>query len=438
MQESREVAFYTLGCKLNFAETSTIERLFTGKGFRKVDFNSRADVYVINTCSVTSSAEKKCRNIINKAIRRSPGAYIIVVGCYSQLKAYDIAKISGVDLVLGSDEKFRIFDYAGNFKKGGEPVVYSSEITDESAFTSSYSLSGRTRSFLKIQDGCDYFCSYCTIPLARGRSRSASIEEIILQANKIAECGVKEVVLTGVNIGDFGRSAPYKLPELLIRLQEETVVERYRISSVEPDLLNDEIISLVAQSQKFAPHFHLPLQSGCDRILKSMNRKYRKSLFTERVEKIREKIPDAGIGADVITGFPGETEMDFNETAEFLQNADIAFLHIFSYSERNNTIASKLPGKVPPEEKEQRSKILHRISEEKHNSFLDRCRGQTHKVLFEEFNKKGRMLGFTGNYIRVEAPGERKAINSIIEVKLLAAGEDGIMKGMVKNNNKNH
>ena len=431
MQESRTVAYYTLGCKLNFAETSTIERLFAGKGFRKVEFGNTADVYVINTCSVTAGAEKKCRNIISKAVRSSPNAYIAVVGCYSQLKSDIIAQIPGVDIVLGSKEKFNIFDFAGNFTKSSEAAIHSCEISGETEFSPSWSLSGRTRSFLKIQDGCDYFCSYCTIPLARGRSRSATIDDILSQAEKIAASGVREAVLTGVNIGDFGRSGEGSLFELLSRLQETKGIERYRISSVEPDLLSDDIINLIAKSNKFAPHFHIPLQSGCDRILESMNRKYTRELFTGRLNRIRQQMPFAGIGADVITGFPGETDKDFEETAEFLQKADVAFLHVFTYSDRSNTKASRLPDKVLPEVKDRRSRVLHEIAESKRRRFLERCSGQVHRVLFEAVSKKGRMQGFTGNYIRVEAPGDEKLINRLVNVKLLAPGEDGIMKCVV-------
>jgi threonylcarbamoyladenosine tRNA methylthiotransferase MtaB len=428
MKESPAVAFYTLGCKLNFAETSTIERLFAEKGFRKVEFGNAADVYVINTCSVTAGAEKKCRNIISKAVRSSPGAYIAVVGCYSQLKSDIIAQIPGVDMVLGSKEKFKIFDFAGNFTKSSEVAIHSCEISGETEFSPSWSLSGRTRSFLKIQDGCDYFCSYCTIPLARGRSRSATIDDILSQAEKIAASGVREVVLTGVNIGDFGRSGKDSLLELLSRLQETQGIERYRVSSIEPDLLSDDIINLIAGSNKFAPHFHIPLQSGCDRILEAMNRKYTRELFTGRVNRIRQQMPFAGIGADVITGFPGETGKDFEETAEFLEKADLAFLHVFTYSDRSNTKASRLPDKVSPEIKDRRSRVLHEIAEAKRRSFLERCSGQVHRVLFEAISKKGRMHGFTGNYIRVEAPGDEKLINRLVNVKLLAPGEDGIMK----------
>lgn len=433
MNYSPGVAFYTLGCKLNFAETSTIERQFDAKGFRRVDPGKKAEVVVINTCTVTSGADKKCRNIISKAIRNYPGAYVAVVGCYSQLNAGKIAQIPGVDLVLGSDEKFRIFDYAGDFKKGEKTSIHSRKITGNGIFSPSYSMSGRTRSFLKIQDGCDYFCSYCTIPFARGRSRSASMEEIIDQARIIDKTGVKEVVLTGVNIGDFGRPQEGKFPELLARLEKETDIERFRISSIEPDLLFDGIIDLVAESQKFAHHFHIPLQSGCDRILKKMNRKYSRSLFTEKLTRIREKIPFAGIGADVITGFPGETEQDFEDTVGFIKNSDISYLHVFTYSDRENTKASGFAGKVSPGVKDQRSKILHDISDLKRKSFMDLCSGQVHRVLFETINKKGRMSGFTGNYIRIETAADEKFLNRLVDVKLLEAGEDNIMKGLIIN-----
>ncbi len=430
--KSPKVTFFTLGCKLNFAETSSIERLFDEKGFTRVDFNSKADVVVINTCTVTASADKKCRNIISRALRTSPGAYIAVVGCYSQLKAAEVAGIPGVDLVLGSNEKFRIFEYADGFVKGDKPAIHSCEIINEQRFDSSYSFSGRTRSFLKIQDGCDYFCSYCTIPLARGRSRSAGLDEILQQAAELEAAGVKEVVLTGVNIGDFGRPGSGSLYELLRELEKQTSVERFRLSSIEPDLLSDELINLVAGNQRFAPHFHLPLQSGCNRILEKMNRKYRCSLFTGRVNRIREEIPDAGIGADIITGFPGETLADFKDTVEFINNSDIAFLHVFSYSDRNNTEASLLPDKVSPAEKSRRSRILQEIAGIKLRDFYKRSVGQIHRVLFEKYNKKGRMCGFTGNYIRVEIPGNSNFINRLVKVELIEAGEDGVMKGVVR------
>jgi threonylcarbamoyladenosine tRNA methylthiotransferase MtaB len=426
-----KVAFYTLGCKLNFAETSTIERQFTERGFQKVDFISSADVVVINTCTVTASADKKCRNVINRAVKNSPDACIAVVGCYSQLKADEIARIPGVDLVLGSKEKFRIFDYANHFTKNKNALVYSCEITGEKDFSSSWSISGRTRSFLKIQDGCDYYCSYCTIPLARGHSRSASIDEIAGHADEIASGGAKEVVLTGVNIGDFGKSSNENLLKLLQRLDSHPKIQRFRISSIEPDLLSDEIIGLVAESDKFAPHFHMPLQSGCERILEKMNRRYRPALFLDRVNKIKEKIPFAGIGADVITGFPGETKEDFQETWDFLQSAGIAFLHVFSYSDRVNTRAHGFPDKVSPREKEVRGKLLHGLADDKLRKFQERCRGQVHRVLFESVNRKGRMTGFTGNYLKVEATVDENLKNQLVDVMLVEPGEDGVMKALL-------
>ena len=432
MGNTRKVAFYTLGCKLNFAETSTIERLFIENGFKKAEFDERTEVIVINTCTVTASADKKCRNIISKASRNSPGAFIVVVGCYSQIKSAEIAKIPGVDLVLGSNEKFQIFDYAGDFTKHDAPSVYACGINDIDRFTSSYSLGGRTRSFLKIQDGCDYFCSYCTIPLARGRSRSTSVEEIVRQAREIEAGGIKEVVLTGVNIGDFGKARDSSLFKLLKELEKKTGIERYRLSSIEPDLLSDEIIEFMSESRVFAPHFHLPLQSGCNRILEKMNRRYQRSLFTDRTMKIREMIPGAGTGADVIAGFPGETAADFDDTADFVKDADIAFLHVFSYSDRSSTKASRLPDKVSPAEKERRSKVLHSIAKDKLKVFQERSVGQVHQVLFETINKKGRMSGFTGNYLRVEVPANNEIKNRIVNVKLVGVGEDGVMKGFVQ------
>lgn len=427
-----KVAFYTLGCKLNFAETSAIEQLFIDAGFQKVDFRQGTDVYVINTCSVTASADKKCRNIISRANRLSPNAYIAVIGCYSQLKPGEIAGMPGVDLVLGSEEKFRILELAGEFRKKSRPAICSGEIEPYPKFYPSYSVSGRTRAFLKIQDGCDYFCTYCVIPHARGRSRSASLGEILEQAGKIAGSGVKEVVLTGVNIGDFGKPNSSNLLQLLQQLDKHTDIERFRLSSIEPDLLSDDIIALVAASQKFAPHFHLPLQSGCDRILKEMNRKYCRSLFSDRAEKIRKEIPIAGIGADVITGFPGETERDFEETCDFLAGTDIGYLHVFSYSDRDSTLASGLPGKVSPEEKMHRSRILHKLSEDKLRNFQKRCSGQVHRVLFESFDNKERISGFTGNYLKVEAPRDENLINRLVDVELTGIGEDGRLRGTVK------
>ncbi len=432
MIKLRRVAFHTLGCKLNFAETDTIGRLFGERGFSKVGFGREADVVVINTCTVTGSADKKCRNIIGRATRTSPEAFLVVVGCYSQLKAEEIAGIPGVDLVLGSREKFRIFEYAGDFVKREKPGVHVCEIGGQKDFTPSYSISGRTRSFLKVQDGCDYYCSYCTIPLARGRSRSASIQDIIRQARDIEEKGIREVVLTGVNIGDFGKGGRGSLLELLTMLDSDTGIDRFRLSSVEPDLLDDGIISFIAGNSRFSPHFHMPLQSGSDRVLKLMKRKYTTALFAERVKHIREVLPFAGIGADVITGFPGETETDFNTTLQFIEDTDVSFLHIFTYSDREGTRAAAMGNKVAPLEKEHRSRILHRLADGKKTRFQRRCIGQVHRVLFEAYNKKGRMYGFTGNYLRVEAIADEKAVNRMAEVELVEIAPGGTVKGMVR------
>ncbi len=432
MTRIRRVAFHTLGCKLNFAETDTIGRLFGEKGFTKVDFGSEADVVVINTCTVTGSADKKCRNAIGRAARTSPGAFLVVVGCYSQLKASEIAGMPGVDLVLGSREKFRLFEYAGDFVKRDKPGVHVCDIGSDRDFTSSHSVSGRTRSFLKVQDGCDYYCSYCAIPLARGRSRSARPEEIVKQVRDIEAQGIREVVLTGVNIGDFGKHGRDSLLELLSILDSDTGIERFRLSSVEPDLLDDGIIGFIAGNNRFAPHFHMPLQSGSDRVLNLMNRQYTTVLFADRVRYIRKIMPFAGIGADVITGFPGETEKDFDTTLMFLEDTDISFLHIFTYSDREGTKAAAMENKVTPREKERRSKILHRLADEKKVRFQERCLGQEYRVLFEAYNKKGRMYGFTGNYIRVEAIADEKAVNRMAVVELVETAPDGIVKGVVK------
>ncbi len=432
MNKIRRVAFHTLGCKLNFSETDTIGRLFYERGFIKVDFGHEADVVVINTCTVTGSADKKCRNAIGRATRTSPEAFLVVAGCYSQLKASEIAGMPGVDLVLGSEEKFRIFEYAGDFAKRDKPGVYVSEIGGDRDFTPSHSVSGRTRSFLKVQDGCDYYCSYCTVPLARGRSRSAQPEEIVRQARDIEAQGIREVVLTGVNIGDFGKRGRGSLLELLKMLDSDTGIERFRLSSVEPDLLDDSIISFIAGNSRFAPHFHMPLQSGSDRVLKLMNRKYTTALFTDRVGYIRKVLPFAGIGVDVITGFPGETENDFDQTLQFLEDSNISFLHIFTYSDREGTKAAAMENKVSPGEKERRSKILHRLADEKKVRFQHRCVGQKHRVLFEAYNRKGRMYGFTGNYIRVEAIADERAVNRMAEVELVEVASDGIVRGVVR------
>jgi len=421
------VAFYTLGCKLNFSETSVIEKTFMDKGFQKCEFGERADVVFINTCMVTSKAEKKCRNIIGRALRTSPDALVIVAGCYSQLNAEEIAAMPGVDLVLGSGEKFNVFDYIDKIEKKEAPAIYSCEIERDEKFYPAWSVSERTRSFLKIQDGCDYFCSYCTIPLARGRSRNMAVKDVLESVSDIAGAGVKEVVLTGVNIGDFGKTTGESFFELIKKLDQVKGVERFRISSIEPDLLTDEIIRFVSGSKKFAPHFHIPLQSGCNTILKKMNRNYTRELFASRVEKIRTIIPFAGVGADVITGFPGETEGCFEETLKFLKETDISYLHVFTYSEREHTRAARLTSKVEPKRKEERSKILHKLSDLKLTDFYRRniSSNSRQNVLFERCTQKGVMYGFTGNYIKVEAKCDPSLVNRLSPVELTGISQEG-------------
>jgi threonylcarbamoyladenosine tRNA methylthiotransferase MtaB len=427
MSSKKTVAFYTLGCKLNYAETATIERQFVMKGYSPVLFSEKADIYVINTCSVTSHADKKCRNIIHRAVKKSPGSFVAVVGCYSQLQSEELAAIPGVDLVLGTKEKLRIFDFVDDFSKGEEARVYSCEIMKTREFDSSYSVSGRTRSFVKIQDGCDYFCSYCTIPLARGLSRSNTIERVLADVEEVAGKGAKEVVLTGVNIGDFGKGNGENFMDLMKALEKVPGIERIRMSSIEPNLITDGMIDFVAKSEKFVPHFHIPLQAGCDKILQLMNRKYLREAFADRVWTIKKYIPVAGIGADVITGFPGETEEDFKETCDFIRTLPISFLHVFSYSERKNTKAARLPDKVHPAEIEKRSKLLHALSEEKRRQFYKEFAGKPAEVLFEAYNKKGKMYGFTQNYIRVEADYNKGLINKTAQVLLEKEEEKELM-----------
>lgn len=427
MQESKKVAFYTLGCKLNYAETETIERQFAEKGFSSVSFAQKADVYVINTCSVTSHADKKCRNIIKKAIKNAPNSFVAVVGCYSQLQSDQIAAIPGVDLVLGSKEKLRIFDYINDFEKKHEPEIHSCEILKIKEFDPSWSVSGRTRSFVKIQDGCDYFCSYCTIPLARGLSRSNTIERVLADVERVANKGAKEVVLTGVNIGDFGKGREDTLLDLMKVLDKLDRIARFRISSIEPNLITDDMIAFMSESNRFVPHFHIPLQAGCDKILKLMNRKYEREVFSNRVYAIKRTMPYAGIGADVITGFPGESESDFLETFDFIESLPVSFLHVFSYSERKNTRAAKLEDKVQPDEIERRSRMLHKLGERKLREFLDSFIGKQEPVLFEAYNRNGKMFGFTENYIRVEVPYSSDMINKIAEVRLIGISSDDTM-----------
>jgi threonylcarbamoyladenosine tRNA methylthiotransferase MtaB len=411
----RRVAFHTLGCKLNFTETSTIARQLKSEGYEKVSFEDIADVYVINTCSVTDNADKECRQIIRRALHRSPDAFIAVTGCYAQLRPEEIASIEGVDVVLGSLEKFNISKYLGQEKRE-TAEIHSCEVSELNTFNSSYSQGDRTRAFLKVQDGCDYTCTYCTIPMARGKSRSASIAQVNKQATELAEKGIKEIVLTGVNTGDFGNADTgenfFQLIEALDTIDHPI---RFRISSIEPNLLTDEIISFVAGSEKFVPHFHIPLQSGSDKILARMRRRYRKELYVSRVEKIKSLMPHACIGCDVIVGFPGETQEDFLETYQFLNSLDVSYLHVFTYSERPDTAAISFEGIVPMSERKKRNRMLRILSEKKLNQFYGENEGRTVSVLWEEENDKGMMSGYSENYLRVKAPYDARMVNSLTQ-----------------------
>ncbi|MFN8254610.1 MAG: tRNA (N(6)-L-threonylcarbamoyladenosine(37)-C(2))-methylthiotransferase MtaB [Bacteroidales bacterium] len=414
----KKVAFHTLGCKLNFSESSTIARDFIEKGYQRVRFSEPADVYVINTCTVTDQADRKCRQTVKKIVKQNPGAIVAVIGCYAQLKSDEIMKIPGVGIVLGANEKFSLFKYIEQHQLDNQKVEHSCEIDAVVNFDPAYSSGDRTRSFLKVQDGCNYPCTYCTIPKARGHSRSASIEKTLEQAREIASKGFKEIILTGVNIGDFGRSTGESFFGLLKELDKIEGIDRYRISSIEPNLLTDEIIEFVAKSNKFLPHFHIPLQSGSNEILAKMKRRYRRELFADRIMKIKGLMPFAFIGVDVIVGFPGETDEKFRETYDFLRSLDISFLHVFSYSVRPGTMAAEMNGKVDSLVIQQRSKILHQLSEEKHSGFYTRNIGHTDIVLFEARKENGRISGFTRNYIRVSAPFSQNIINKPVVVKL--------------------
>lgn len=420
------VSFHTLGCKLNFAETSTIARQLKSAGFRKVEFETPADVVVINTCSVTENADKECKTIVRRAQQANPNAFIAIIGCYAQLKPEEISSIPGVDLVLGATEKFNLPEYLSNLKKKEIAEIHSCEIGDATNFTSAYSFGDRTRAFLKVQDGCDYSCSYCTIPLARGNSRSDTIAGILENVNAIAEKDVKEIVLTGVNLGDYGIFDTTSMKRetdfysLVKELDKVNGIERFRISSIEPNLLTDEIISFVSTSEKFVPHFHIPLQSGSDKILGLMRRRYKRNLYVERVNKIKSVMPDACIGVDVIVGFPGETESDFMDTYRFLNELDISYLHVFTYSERENTDAAELKDVVPIPERKRRNKMLRILSEKKKNYFYSQFINKEFPVLIEEENKDGYIAGFTSNYIRVSIPYDRSLINSLVKVKLIS------------------
>ncbi|PST82894.1 tRNA (N(6)-L-threonylcarbamoyladenosine(37)-C(2))-methylthiotransferase MtaB [Pedobacter yulinensis] len=425
----KKVAFYTLGCKLNFSETSTIGRLFTDAGYGVVGFTEKADVYVINTCSVTDHADKKCRKVVKEALKHSPNAYVTIVGCYAQLKPQEIAEIEGVDMVLGAAEKFRIIDFIDDLTKKPKAVVHQQSIEKvNSQFIAAYSIADRTRTFLKVQDGCDYPCTYCTIPLARGASRSDTIENVVNRARMIAESGVKEIVLTGVNLGDFGirnGEREDKFFDLVQALDQVDGIERFRISSIEPNLLSNEIIEFVARSKRFVPHFHIPLQSGSDKILGLMRRRYRRDLYVERVAKIREVMPDCCIGVDVIVGFPGETREDFLDTYNFLNNLEISYLHVFTYSEREDTLAAEMPGVVRGAERNERSKMLHILSDKKRRAFYESQLGKAAEVLFESDVKDGYMHGFSKNYVKVRAKYDPLLVNELKAVSLQAISADG-------------
>ncbi|MFA8433656.1 MAG: tRNA (N(6)-L-threonylcarbamoyladenosine(37)-C(2))-methylthiotransferase MtaB [Marinifilaceae bacterium] len=428
MLQGKRVAFYTLGCKLNFSETSTIGRSFKEMGFETVKFQEKADIYVINTCSVTDHADKKCRQAIKKIIKTSPNAFIAVIGCYAQLKPEEISAIPGVDIVLGANEKFNIHKYIDHLEKKASGEMHACEIEAVKDFQASYSMGDRTRCFLKIQDGCNYFCTYCTIPMARGKSRNMSIADTVNEAKKVAEQGAKEIILTGVNIGDFGKSTNETFLDLIKELEKVEGIERYRISSIEPNLLNDEIIEFVANSKKFVNHFHIPLQAGSNNVLKLMKRRYNRELFAHRVEKINSLMSDAFIGVDVIAGSRGESEEDFREAYEFINQLNISQLHVFPYSERAGTKALEINEVVPVEERKRRAKMLQILSEKKLRAFYERHLNQKSTVLFEGHNDKGKMYGFTENYIKVETAYNENLSNQIVEVQLKEIGPKGNMK----------
>ncbi|SDQ15456.1 threonylcarbamoyladenosine tRNA methylthiotransferase MtaB [Chryseobacterium soldanellicola] len=428
----RTAAFHTLGCKLNFAETSTIARQLTDAGYDKVSFDEKANIYVINTCSVTENADRECKLHVKRAMKANPEGLVVIVGCYAQLKPEEISQIEGVDLVLGAKEKFNILSYLDDLEKtDNEGIVHSCEIEETDFFIGSYSIGDRTRAFLKVQDGCDYKCTYCTIPLARGISRSDTIENVIKNAREIAGRGIKEIVLTGVNIGDYGKGEfgnkkhEHTFLDLISELDQVEGIERIRISSIEPNLLKDESIELVSKSKSFVPHFHIPLQSGSDDLLKKMKRRYLTKLYNDRVNKIREVMPDAAIGVDVIVGFPGETEEKFMETYNFLNNLPITYLHVFTYSERENTEAAEMEGIVPIPERKKRNKMLRILSEKKKMAFYQTQLGKTLPVLWEHENKDGKMYGFTENYVRVQKDFDQASVNQIEFLNLEKILSDG-------------
>jgi threonylcarbamoyladenosine tRNA methylthiotransferase MtaB len=427
----KKVAFYTLGCKLNYSETSTIARMFEDKGYKKVDFTDTPDIFIINTCSVTENADKKCHKIVREARGISPNGYVAIMGCYAQLKPKEISEIPGVDAVLGAAEKFRLIELLDGFVRKPEAEIFASDIEQANRFNTSYSLNDRTRTFLKVQDGCDYSCSFCTIPLARGSSRSDSVSNIVASATEIALKGVREIVLTGVNTGDFGLQDGKRVEtffQLIQALDEVDGIDRFRISSIEPNLLTDEIIEFVAGSKKFVPHFHIPLQSGSNKILRLMRRRYQRELYVERVSKIKALMPHCCIGVDVIVGFPGETQEDFLDTYNFLNELNISYLHVFTYSERENTLAATMTGIVPGSQRSDRSKMLHILSDKKRRKFYEENLGSVSTVLFENDIEDGVMHGFTENYIRVSAKYDPILVNDLKTVKLTSINEKGTVE----------
>jgi len=434
MENRKKVAFYTLGCKLNFSETSTIARNFQDEGFERVDFEEVADMYVINTCSVTENADKQFKQVVRNAMKLNDKAFVAAIGCYAQLKPEELANVDGVDLVLGATEKFKITDYINDLSKNDFGEVHSCEIEEADFYVGSYSIGDRTRAFLKVQDGCDYKCTYCTIPLARGISRSDELENVLKNVKEISVQGIKEIVLTGVNIGDYGKGEfgnkkhEHTFLELVQELDKVEGIERLRISSIEPNLLKNETIEFVSKSRTFVPHFHIPLQSGSNEILKLMKRRYQREIYTERVNKIREVMPDACIGVDVIVGFPGETDEHFLETYHFLNDLDISYLHVFTYSERDNTEAAEMQGVIPANVRAKRSKMLRSLSVKKRRAFYESQIGTNRTVLFESENKEGYIHGFTENYVRVKTPWNPELANTLQEINLTKIDEDGSVR----------
>jgi threonylcarbamoyladenosine tRNA methylthiotransferase MtaB len=432
--QKKKVAFYTLGCKLNFSETDTIKRSFEAENFESVSFDEFADIYVVNTCSVTENADKKFKNYVKKAQKQNPEAFVAAVGCYAQLKPEELASVDGVDLVLGTKEKFQLTSYLNDLTKNEFGQVHACEIEESDFYVGSYAIGGRTRAFLKVQDGCDYKCTYCTIPLARGISRSDTLERVLENAAEISSKGIKEIVLTGVNIGDYGKGEfgnkkhEHTFFDLVQALDCVDGISRLRISSIEPNLLKNEVIDFVSQSRAFVPHFHIPLQSGSDELLKLMKRRYLTDLYTERVQQIKKVMPDACIGVDVIVGFPGETDEHFLETYRYLSELGVSYLHVFTYSERENTLANEMPGVVPKEVRAKRSKMLRGLSAKLRHAFYESQLGTSRKVLFEGENKKGYIHGFTENYVKVKAPWDPSLVNTMHQVILKSIDEDGLVR----------